>query len=146
SRSRRPRYLREGRPSQRTSGVVARSVSDLEHHLLGSAHRSRRGGRMHELVIRGGTVVDGTGAPATTADVALSDGRITAGGRAGGPAARAVHAGGGVAAPGWVDIHTHYAGQVTWDAGLTPASWHGATTVVMGNCGVGFAPVRPGSE
>ncbi|HVF32371.1 MAG TPA: amidohydrolase family protein [Acidimicrobiales bacterium] len=97
----------------------------------------------HELVIRGGTVVDGTGAPARTADVAVDGGRITEVGRVDGPADRVVDADGLVVSPGWVDIHTHYDGQVTWDPEVTPSSWHGVTTVVMGNCGVGFAPVRP---
>ncbi len=98
---------------------------------------------MHELVIRGGTVVDGTAAPAVTADVAIDGGRITEVGRVTGPGAQEIDADGLVVAPGWVDIHTHYDGQVTWDPELTPSSWHGVTTVVMGNCGVGFAPVRP---
>jgi len=101
---------------------------------------------MHELVIRGGTVVDGTGAAAVTADVAVDGGRITALGKVDGRGARELDADGLVVAPGWVDIHTHYDGQVTWDPELTPSSWHGVTTVVMGNCGVGFAPVRPGAE
>jgi N-acyl-D-aspartate/D-glutamate deacylase len=101
---------------------------------------------MHELVIRGGTVVDGTGAPAATADVAVDGGRITEVGRVDGRGVRELDADGLVVAPGWVDIHTHYDGQVTWDPELTPSSWHGVTTVVMGNCGVGFAPVRPGGE
>ncbi len=101
---------------------------------------------MHELVIRGGTVVDGTGAPAVTADVAVDGGRITEVGDAIGKGERELDADGLVVAPGWVDIHTHYDGQVTWDPELTPSSWHGVTTVVMGNCGVGFAPVRPGGE
>jgi N-acyl-D-amino-acid deacylase len=101
---------------------------------------------MHELVIRGGTVVDGTGAPAVTADVAVDGGRITEVGRVAGRGERELDADGLVVAPGWVDIHTHYDGQVTWDPELTPSSWHGVTTVVMGNCGVGFAPVRPGGE
>jgi len=101
---------------------------------------------MHELVIRGGTVVDGTGAPAVTADVAVDGGRITEVGPDLGKGARELDADGLVVAPGWVDIHTHYDGQVTWDPELTPSSWHGVTTVVMGNCGVGFAPVRPGAE
>jgi N-acyl-D-amino-acid deacylase len=101
---------------------------------------------MHELVIRGGTVVDGTGAPAVTADVAVDGGRITEVGAIDGRGTREIDAGGLVVAPGWVDIHTHYDGQVTWDPELTPSSWHGVTTVVMGNCGVGFAPVRPGGE
>ncbi|MEQ1785735.1 MAG: amidohydrolase family protein [Acidimicrobiales bacterium] len=101
---------------------------------------------MHELVIRGGTVVDGTGAPALTADVAVDDGRIVAIGDVDGRGAQELDADGLVVAPGWVDIHTHYDGQVTWDPDITPSSWHGVTTVVMGNCGVGFAPVRPGDE
>jgi N-acyl-D-aspartate/D-glutamate deacylase len=101
---------------------------------------------MHELVIRGGTVVDGTGAAAVTADVAVDGGRITEVGAVDGRGARELDADGLVVAPGWVDIHTHYDGQVTWDPELTPSSWHGVTTVVMGNCGVGFAPVRPGGE
>ena len=98
---------------------------------------------MHELVIRGGTVVDGTGAPARTADVAIDGGRISEVGELGGGGERELDAHGLVVAPGWVDIHTHYDGQVTWDPDVTPSSWHGVTTVVMGNCGVGFAPVRP---
>ncbi len=98
---------------------------------------------MHELVIRGGSVVDGTGAPAITADIAVTDGLITEIGRVDGGGQRELAADGLVVAPGWVDIHTHYDGQVTWDPELTPSSWHGVTTVVMGNCGVGFAPVRP---
>jgi N-acyl-D-aspartate/D-glutamate deacylase len=101
---------------------------------------------MHDLVIRGGTVVDGSGAPARTADVAVDGGRITEVGGVDGRGARELDADGLVVAPGWVDIHTHYDGQVTWDPELTPSSWHGVTTVVMGNCGVGFAPVRPGGE
>ncbi len=101
---------------------------------------------MHELVIRGGTVVDGTGAASRTADVAVDDGRISEVGRVDERGRRELDADGLVVAPGWVDIHTHYDGQVTWDPELSPSSWHGVTTVVMGNCGVGFAPVRPGSE
>jgi N-acyl-D-aspartate/D-glutamate deacylase len=101
---------------------------------------------MHELVIRGGTVVDGTGAPARTADVAVDGGLITEVGAVDERGARELDADGLVVAPGWVDIHTHYDGQVTWDPELSPSSWHGVTTVVMGNCGVGFAPVRPGGE
>ncbi len=102
---------------------------------------------MHDLVVRGGTLVDGTGAEQRVADVAVDDGVITAVGALGGVAARrTVDADGLLVTPGFVDIHTHYDGQVSWDPLLTPSSWHGVTTVVMGNCGVGFAPVRPGSE
>jgi N-acyl-D-aspartate/D-glutamate deacylase len=102
---------------------------------------------MHDLVIRAGTVVDGTGGPPRTADVAVDGGRISAvGSLAGAIARRTLDADGLVVTPGVVDVHTHYDGQVTWDPFLTPSAWHGVTTVVMGNCGVGFAPVRPGSE
>ena len=97
---------------------------------------------MHDLVIRGGTVVDGTGAPARTADVAIDHGRVTETGRVG-AGRREMKADGALVTPGFVDIHTHYDGQATWDPLLTPSCWHGVTTVVMGNCGVGFAPVRP---
>ncbi|MCH9671813.1 MAG: amidohydrolase family protein [Gammaproteobacteria bacterium] len=101
---------------------------------------------MHDLVITGGTIIDGSGNPAAVGDIAVDAGRITqAGGRAG-PARRTINADGRIVTPGWVDIHTHYDGQATWDPYLTPSSWHGATTVVMGNCGVGFAPANPASH
>ncbi|MFM8484343.1 MAG: N-acyl-D-amino-acid deacylase family protein [Actinomycetota bacterium] len=97
-------------------------------------------------------MVDGTGAPARVADVAVANGVIAAVGDASadgvlaGRATREIDAHGLLLTPGWVDIHTHYDGQVTWDPEVTPSSWHGVTTLVMGNCGVGFAPVRRGSE
>ncbi|MEJ7801193.1 MAG: amidohydrolase family protein, partial [Ilumatobacter sp.] len=97
----------------------------------------------HELVIRNGTVVDGSGADRFVGDVAVSDGVITAVGDVSGRGAREIDADGHLVAPGFVDIHTHYDGQATWDTQLAPSSWHGVTTVVMGNCGVGFAPVVP---
>jgi len=111
-----------------------------------SEHASHPTSTREDLVIRGGTVVDGTGAPRRTADVAVSDGVVTAVGKVDGRGHREIDADGAVVAPGWVDVHTHYDGQVTWDPEVTPSSWHGVTTVVMGNCGVGFAPVRPGGE
>jgi N-acyl-D-aspartate/D-glutamate deacylase len=98
---------------------------------------------MHDLVIRGGTVIDGTGAPGRIANVAIDGGVITAVGDNVGEGAREIDAAGLLVTPGWVDIHTHYDGQVTWDPYLSPSCWHGVTTVVMGNCGVGFAPARP---
>jgi N-acyl-D-aspartate/D-glutamate deacylase len=101
---------------------------------------------MHDILIQGGTVVDGTGAPARQADVAVQDGRIVAVGTCLGPAHRVVDATGLLVTPGFVDIHTHYDGQATWDANLTPSCWHGVTTAVFGNCGVGFAPVKPGAR
>jgi N-acyl-D-aspartate/D-glutamate deacylase len=99
----------------------------------------------HDLVIAGGTVVDGTGAPPRRADVAVDGDRITAVGNSSdiGPTRRRIDADGAVVTPGFVDVHTHYDGQATWDERMTPSAWHGVTTVVMGNCGVGFAPVRP---
>jgi len=101
---------------------------------------------MHDLVVRGGTIVDGTGRERFTGDVAVDAGRIAAVGSVAERGRRELDARGAIVAPGWVDVHTHYDGQVTWDPLLSPSSWHGVTTLVMGNCGVGFAPVRPGSE
>lgn len=101
---------------------------------------------MHDLVIRNGTVVDGSGADRLVADVAVSDGVVTAVGGVDGPAHREVDAEGQLVLPGWVDVHTHYDGQATWDPEMSPSSWHGVTTAVFGNCGVGFAPVAPGTE
>jgi len=101
---------------------------------------------MHDLAIRNGKVVDGSGAPAFTGDIAIDDGVITSVGAKAGAARREIDASGLVVTPGWVDIHTHYDGQVTWDPYLSPSSWHGVTTIVMGNCGVGFAPVQPGQQ
>src|SRR4051812_27455973 len=96
---------------------------------------------MPELVIRGGTVVDGTGAPPCTADVAIDAGIVVEVGRVETRGRRTIDADGLVVTPGFVDIHTHYDGQATWDPHLTPSCWHGVTTAVLGNCGVGFAPV-----
>ncbi len=98
---------------------------------------------MHDLVIRSGTIVDGTGADRFIGDVAITDGVITHVGTVEGPATRVIDAQGLIVSPGWVDIHTHYDGQVTWDSDLAPSSVHGVTSIVMGNCGVGFAPARP---
>ncbi|HUJ03693.1 MAG TPA: amidohydrolase family protein [Rhizomicrobium sp.] len=96
----------------------------------------------YDLVIRGGNLADGTGAPLREADVAVKDGKIAAVGKVGGKGSEEIDAKGLLVTPGFVDIHTHYDGQATWDSRLQPSSWHGVTTAVMGNCGVGFAPVR----
>src|ERR1044072_3486213 len=101
---------------------------------------------MHDLVVRNGTLIDGMGTVPRQVDVAIDDGLITAVEPKAGLARREVHADGLLVTPGWVDIHTHYDGQATWDPAMTPSSWHGVTTTIFGNRGVGFAPVRPGSE
>ncbi len=98
---------------------------------------------MLDLIIRGGTLVDGTGAVPVVGDIGVQGDHIVAVGKVEGPARREIDATGLVITPGWVDIHTHYDGQATWDAVMAPSSWHGVTTAIMGNCGVGFAPVRP---
>ena len=100
----------------------------------------------HDLVVRGGTVIDGTGAEPRTADVAIDGGVITDVGKVSGTGARELQADGLLVTPGIVDIHCHYDGQATWDNRLQPSSWHGVTTIVMSNCGVGFAPVSNGDE
>ena len=100
----------------------------------------------HELVIRNAYLVDGSGEPARHADIAVDGGTITAvepAGTIGGTSERTVDADGRLVTPGFVDMHTHYDAQVSWDPWITPSSWHGVTTVMMGNCGVGFAPARP---
>lgn len=96
-----------------------------------------------DVVIKGGAVIDGTGAPAAVADVGIKDGRIVEIGRINAPAGQRVDASGALVTPGFVDIHTHYDGQVSWDSEMKPSVNNGVTTVVMGNCGVGFAPCRP---
>ena len=96
-----------------------------------------------DLVIRNGQVIDGTGGGAFEADVAVKDGRIVQVGAVAGKGAEEIDATGKLVTPGFVDIHTHYDGQATWDQHMQPSAWHGVTTVVMGNCGVGFAPCKP---
>lgn len=98
---------------------------------------------MFDTVIRGATVVDGSGSAPFTGDVGIKDGRIAEVGGQLGAARRDMDASGAIVTPGWVDVHTHYDGQVTWDPYLSPSTHHGVTTAVMGNCGVGFAPVKP---
>lgn len=101
---------------------------------------------MHDLVIRHGMVVDGTGRPRFAGDVAVDNGTIAAVGDVTQRGRREIDAKDLLVTPGWVDVHTHYDGQVTWDPVLAPSCWNGVTTLVMGNCGVGFAPVRRGQE
>ncbi|HWD25363.1 MAG TPA: amidohydrolase family protein, partial [Acidimicrobiales bacterium] len=98
---------------------------------------------MLDTVIRGGTIVDGTGAPSFTGDVGIRGDRIVAVGTVDESAREEIDADGALITPGFVDPHTHYDGQVTWDNALEPSATNGVTTVVLGNCGVGFAPVRP---
>ncbi len=97
---------------------------------------------MHDLIIRGGTIADGSGGPLRQGDVAVDGALVTDVGEVEGAARREIDAEGLLVTPGWVDIHTHYDGQVTWDPEVSPSGWHGVTTVVTGNCGVGFAPAR----
>ena len=97
---------------------------------------------MHDIVIRGGTIVDGTGKSRFTGDVGISGDQISEVGGKLGPGRREMDASGLLVAPGWVDVHTHYDGQAMWDPMLSPSCWHGVTTTMFGNCGVGFAPVR----
>src|SRR6478609_5612409 len=98
---------------------------------------------MYDLIIRNGEIVDGTGAAQRRGDVALNDGRIVAVGKVDGTAKRTLDAQGAIVTPGFVDIHTHYDGQVSWDSLLAPSSTNGVTSIAMGNCGVGFAPAKP---
>ena len=101
---------------------------------------------LHDLVIRNGRIINGSGDQAFIGDIAIDNEKITQVGKVDKAGIREIDAEENLVTPGWVDIHTHYDGQVCWDPYLTPSSWHGVTTVVMGNCGVGFAPVRPGDE
>ena len=102
---------------------------------------------MRDLLIRNGRIVDGTGRAAYESDLAIDSGRITAIERTlNDKARRVIDAKGAIVTPGFVDIHTHYDGQATWDDLLEPSASHGVTTVIAGNCGVGFAPVRPGGQ
>ena len=101
---------------------------------------------MHDIVIRAGKVVDGTGSEARKVDIAIDDGVISSVGPAIGQGRIEIDADGYLVTPGFVDVHTHYDGQATWDPEMSPSSFHGVTTTVFGNCGVGFAPARPDSH
>ena len=98
---------------------------------------------MFEMIIRNGTIIDGTGRDRYVADIGINDGKIVKIGEIKESSINIIDAENKLVTPGWVDVHTHYDGQATWDPILAPSSWHGVTTVVMGNCGVGFAPVKP---
>ena len=97
----------------------------------------------YDLLIKNGTVIDGTGTPRRQADIAVKDGTIAEIGTIDDGAAKIIDAAGAVVAPGFIDPHTHYDAQICWDPAISPSSWHGVTSVVMGNCGVGIAPCRP---
>src|SRR5437879_13543870 len=97
----------------------------------------------YDILIRNGTVIDGTGASARRADVGIASGKIVEVGELSGSARRTIDADGLVVAPGFIDPHTHYDAQICWDGATTPSSWHGVTSVVMGNCGAGIGPCRP---
>ena len=97
----------------------------------------------YDILIKNGTLIDGTGSPARRGNLAIKAGRITGVGDVDGLAKRVIDADGAVVAPGFIDPHTHYDAQICWDGAVTPSSWHGVTSVVMGNCGVGIAPCRP---
>ncbi len=101
---------------------------------------------MYDLLIRNGKIIDGTGQPGFVGDLAVKDGAIAAVGRVEGEAARVIDAEGKIVTPGWVDVHSHMDGQATWDPQCSPATNHGITTLVMGNCGIGFAPCKPTKE
>ncbi len=101
---------------------------------------------MLDTLIRGGSILDGSGNEAFSGDVGIRDGRIVAVGRVDEPARETIDADGALVTPAWIDIHTHYDGQVTWDSTMDPSASHGVGTIVMGNCGVGFAPVPPGGQ
>ncbi|MGK0259188.1 MAG: N-acyl-D-amino-acid deacylase, partial [Candidatus Azotimanducaceae bacterium] len=130
---------------QYNSDVIARG--GIKSYGFRSKHFSKPGrGIVYDLIIRGGTIVDGSGEAKFQGDIAINGQKIAAVSKVGeitGEAKQEVDATGMLVTPGWVDVHTHYDGQATWDPILAPSSWHGVTTVVMGNCGVGFAPVRP---
>ncbi len=127
---------------QSQEGVLSKKTSVVYDH----DSTTVTGNTMHDLVIRGGTIVDGTGRARFNGDIAIDGTRIVAVGNVPSAGKREIDAHGQLVTPGWVDIHTHYDGQALWDPYLTPSSWHGCTSVVMGNCGVGFAPVMPGRE
>ena len=100
----------------------------------------------HDLLIKNGLIIDGTGAPARRADIAVEDGKIRSIGKAAGSAHRTIDASDCVVSPGFIDPHTHYDAQICWDGAVTPSPWHGVTSVIMGNCGVGIAPCLPGAR
>jgi urease alpha subunit len=133
--------------------VVVLVCPDVSWEALCKGSHHTPGECVFDLKIVGGTIVDGTGAQRFIGDVAVKDGKIVEVRRRspadpplGGEAVETIDATGKIVAPGFVDLHTHYDGQVSWDDVLEPSVSHGVTTVISGNCGVGFAPVRPGSE
>src|SRR3954467_15380290 len=100
----------------------------------------------YDLLIKNGNLIDGSGAPARRADIGITGGKLADIGAVSRPAKRTIDASDLIVAPGFIDPHTHYDAQICWDGGLTPSSWHGVTSVVMGNCGVGIAPCKPAAR
>src|SRR5271169_2893879 len=133
-----------GRTTRMSAGSQAPRSRGLIHYAnVGVDHTDVRERTMHDVIIRGADICDGTGAQRRRGDVAVRDGRIVEVGRVDGSARRSIDAAGLALAPGFIDLHTHYDCQVSWDRALTPSCWHGVTTVVMGNCGFTIAPCRP---
>src|ERR1700749_2831464 len=131
-----------GATTLRQRGYAVQAVAPYANAAHGASREAGRRSQMHDIVIRGGTILDGTGDAAFAGDVAIDRDRLSQVGGKAGAAKREIEANGLLVTPGWVDVHTHYDGQATWDPVLAPSSWHGVTTILFGNCGVGFAPVR----
>src|SRR5471030_83365 len=127
--------------------VSSPGLGDLQSApVRGNLRLNRRVPTMADIVIRNGTIIDGTGAPPFEADIAIENGRIAAVGKIASRGSEEIDARGKVVTPGFIDPHSHYDAQATWSSRITPSSWHGVTTTLIGNCGVGFAPCEPANQ